>query len=102
MQYLPPARYLRAAADDSNTDPEVYGDSLNDQGDDLRISPTAAACSGCHDSAVAQAHMILPGGAVFDKTQLDITDMVDGNFESCAICHGPGRSFDVEVVHGLK
>jgi hypothetical protein len=69
--------------------------------DDENISPTAAVCSSCHDSAVAQAHMILPGGAVFDKTQGDITNMVEGNFETCSICHGPGRSFDVEVVHGL-
>ncbi|MDH3388960.1 MAG: OmcA/MtrC family decaheme c-type cytochrome [Gammaproteobacteria bacterium] len=89
------------AADATNLDPVVYGDSLNDQADDLRISPTAAACSACHDSAVAQAHMILPGGAVFDKTQGDVTNMVDGNFETCSICHGPGRSFDVEAVHGL-
>jgi OmcA/MtrC family decaheme c-type cytochrome len=70
--------------------------------DDENISPTAAVCSSCHDSAVAQAHMILPGGAVFDKTQDDITTMVEGNFETCSICHGPGRSFDVEVVHGLN
>jgi OmcA/MtrC family decaheme c-type cytochrome len=90
------------AAGDTNADPVVYGDSLNDQSDDLRISPTAAACSGCHDSEVARAHMITPGGAVFDKTQLDITNMVDGNFETCSVCHGPGRSFDVEVVHGLN
>jgi len=89
------------AANDTNSDPIVYGDSLNNQADDLRISPTAAACSGCHDSAVAQAHMISPGGAVFGKTQGEITNMVEGNFETCAICHGPGRSFDVEVVHGL-
>jgi OmcA/MtrC family decaheme c-type cytochrome len=88
--------------DNTNIDPLNYGATLNDQADDLRISPTAAACSSCHDNAVAQAHMIVPGGAVFDKTQGDITDMVDGNYETCSVCHGPGRSADVKVVHGVE
>jgi len=67
--------------------------------DDENISPTAAVCSSCHDSKVAQAHMEVPGGAVFDQTQSVIDGVV---IETCSTCHGPGRSFDVEVVHGLK
>lgn len=31
--------------------------------DDLNISPTAAVCSGCHDSNVATGHMTLMGGS---------------------------------------
>jgi OmcA/MtrC family decaheme c-type cytochrome len=31
--------------------------------DDLNISPTAAVCSGCHDSNVAKGHMTLMGGS---------------------------------------
>jgi OmcA/MtrC family decaheme c-type cytochrome len=88
--------------DDTNLDPAVYAAALIDQDDDLKISPTAAACSACHDSAVAEGHMKVPGGAVFDKTQADITNMVDGNFETCAVCHGPGRDADVEEVHAER
>jgi len=66
--------------------------------DDQNISPTAAVCAACHDSSVARAHMVVPGGAVFDQTQ----GVIDGAvIETCSVCHGPGRSFDVEVVHGL-
>ena len=67
--------------------------------DDENISPTAAVCSSCHDSKVAQAHMIVPGGAVFDQPQGVIDGVV---VETCSVCHGPGSSFDVEVVHGLN
>jgi OmcA/MtrC family decaheme c-type cytochrome len=31
--------------------------------DDLNISPTAAVCSGCHDSNIAKGHMTLMGGS---------------------------------------
>lgn len=68
-----------------------------DQADDQTISPTAAVCSACHDSAIAQAHMETIGGATFNAPQPSI-----GTYESCAICHGPGRSADVKVVHGVQ
>ncbi len=84
------------------TGPGSLADGLADQDDDLNISPTAAVCSACHDSALAQAHMLVPGGAVFDATQQYITDMVAGNFETCAVCHGPGRDADVEEVHAER
>ena len=84
------------------TGPGSLADGLADQSDDLNISPTAAVCSSCHDSAVAQAHMVVPGGALFDATQDDITNMVGGNFETCAVCHGPGRDADVEEVHAER
>jgi len=74
------------------------GLSLTDHSDDENISPTAAVCSACHDSAVAQAHMVVPGGAVFDQTQGVIDSTI---IETCSVCHGPGNSFDVETVHGL-
>jgi OmcA/MtrC family decaheme c-type cytochrome len=84
------------------TGPGSLADGLADQSDDLNISPTAAVCSACHDSALAQAHMLVPGGAVFGETQQYITDMVAGNFETCAVCHGPGRDADVEEVHAER
>ena len=80
------------------TDPLTTDPLWVDHADDENISPTAAVCSACHDSPVAQAHMVVPGGAVFDQTQ----GVIDGLVETCSICHGPGRSFDVEVVHGLE
>jgi len=81
-----------------STDPLTTDPTWVDHADDLNISPTAAVCSACHDSDVAKAHMVVPGGAVFDQTQ----GVIDGGvIETCSVCHGPGRSFDVEVVHGL-
>lgn len=57
-------------------------------------TPIAALCSGCHDDAVAKAHMESAGGAVFD------TDFNTANVaESCNVCHGSGKDADVDKVH---
>jgi OmcA/MtrC family decaheme c-type cytochrome len=71
--------------------------SLADPADDLNISPTAAVCSACHDGTVAQSHMEL-NGALFDSTQA----VIGTNVEACAVCHGPGRDFDVATVHATE
>ena len=60
---------------------------------DLVITPFAAACVACHDSSVAKAHMEANGGAI-NKARSTVTAV-----EQCAVCHGPGRSTDVTVVH---
>ncbi len=70
---------------------------LADRTDDLKISPTAAVCSACHDSVLAEAHMTL-NGALFGATQATI----ESNLESCAICHGPGKIASVEFVHSQQ
>lgn len=62
---------------------------------DIVISPTAAACVACHDSALAEAHMKQNGGSLF-ITRIAATS----NFETCVLCHGPGRTADVDMVHG--
>jgi len=71
--------------------------AADDPSDDLNITPIAAACSACHDNTDARNHMIL-NGAGFDALQSDI-DL--GLYpETCSVCHGTGRTADVEVVHG--
>lgn len=73
--------------------------SRSDPADDLNITPSAAACASCHDGDLARSHME-QNGASFATPQ----SMIDnGSFiETCAICHGPGRSADVSTAHGLR
>jgi len=66
---------------------------------DLKITPTAATCSGCHDSSEVRSHMIRTGGASFATTQDKIGTTVK---ERCASCHGPGQDKDVRKVHELS
>lgn len=63
------------------------------------ISPKAAACTACHDSAPAIEHVIGFGNASFgDRTQAQSLAVQ----ETCADCHAPGRSRGVDIVHGQK
>lgn len=74
----------------SNTDPD----------DNLRLSPTVAVCSSCHDGSVARLHMQDPGsGGSFSATQSALGSSV---IEGCTLCHGEGRVFDVKTVHRVK
>lgn len=66
---------------------------------DLKISPTAATCSGCHDEGEVQRHMVRTGGASFATTQAAIGATVR---ERCATCHGPGKEQDVRKAHELR
>jgi OmcA/MtrC family decaheme c-type cytochrome len=61
---------------------------------DILISPYSAACVSCHDSAAAKAHMETNGGKV-SKARSAFTPLA----ESCATCHGVGKSEGVDVVH---
>jgi len=64
-------------------------------------TPTAASCFGCHTSMQALAHMELNGGQLSVPDGSFWTNRSDLvlNFEACSVCHGPGRSADIEVVH---
>jgi OmcA/MtrC family decaheme c-type cytochrome len=75
-----------------------HGASLTDPADDLNISPTAGACSSCHDDALSQTHMTQVGGAAFAALE----STINTNLETCSICHGPGNIADVKTVHGVK
>jgi OmcA/MtrC family decaheme c-type cytochrome len=66
--------------------------------DDLKISPTAAVCSSCHDKAEVKTHMIRTGRASFSTTQASIGTTVK---ERCANCHGPGKEEDVRRAHEI-
>ena len=70
------------------------GSDLADPSDDVMITRTAAVCSSCHDSSVAQSHMTQNGG---DFEATEASSAVDT--ETCEICHGPGRIADVQSVH---
>lgn len=71
---------------------------IGNQSDDLLTTPTAAVCSACHDGALAKAHMSSIGGAVFEGNAAAMTN----SYETCSICHGPGKTADVNVVHGIE
>ena len=74
--------------------------SASDAADNLRISPTAAVCSSCHDSAVAKAHMQDSfNGGNFSATQATINATVT---ENCTFCHGDGKVLNVKAVHGIQ
>ena len=63
------------------------------------ISPQAATCTACHDSAPAIEHVMGYGNASFgNRSQADSIHVQ----ETCADCHAPGRSRGVDVVHGQK
>jgi OmcA/MtrC family decaheme c-type cytochrome len=74
-----------------------YDTQVADQTNDLFTTPTAAVCSACHDGATAQVHMTTLGGAVFNGTAAQIS----ASYETCSVCHGPGKLADLNVVHGV-
>jgi OmcA/MtrC family decaheme c-type cytochrome len=75
------------------------GRSINvDPFDNLRMTPTAATCSACHDRSEFLNHMVATGGASFSTTQANIGTTVR---EKCANCHGPGKEKDVRKMHEI-
>ncbi|MEO1202486.1 MAG: OmcA/MtrC family decaheme c-type cytochrome [Pseudomonadota bacterium] len=68
--------------------------------DDTVVSPNTAACTGCHATELARVHMEQNGGD-FAATKAADSSLISAGVESCALCHGPGRSSDVREVHDV-
>lgn len=65
---------------------------------DLVITPIAAACTACHDTPLAEAHMGHNGAGVRVERS---TVNAGQTLEACDLCHGTDRLADVEKMHGL-
>jgi OmcA/MtrC family decaheme c-type cytochrome len=68
--------------------------------DDTVISPNSAVCSSCHTSSLARNHMMQNGGD-FDASKDETGALISSGTETCQLCHGPGASADVGVMHGV-
>jgi OmcA/MtrC family decaheme c-type cytochrome len=68
--------------------------------DDIAISPNTSVCSSCHASDLAKNHMIQNGGD-FAAGKDETGAIVSSGNETCQLCHGPGASADVGVLHGV-
>jgi OmcA/MtrC family decaheme c-type cytochrome len=68
--------------------------------DDRVISPNTSVCSACHTSNLAAEHMQQNGGD-FNATKAADGSLISSGYETCELCHGPGRTADVAVMHGV-
>jgi OmcA/MtrC family decaheme c-type cytochrome len=65
----------------------------------LVITPRAATCSSCHDSANSINHMVGVGGSAFGVATQGQSLQTQ---ESCFDCHRPGGPNGVDVVHDQR
>jgi OmcA/MtrC family decaheme c-type cytochrome len=68
--------------------------------DDVAVSPNSSVCSACHTSFLAAEHMKQNGGD-FNATKAADSSLISSGVETCVLCHGPGRTADVGVMHGV-
>jgi OmcA/MtrC family decaheme c-type cytochrome len=83
---------------------------LDDVEDHVKLTPAAGACASCHvdytkvdldtglSSDTVFNHIKAMGGGISVGWSWGFPDMQG---ESCALCHGPGKAYDLRVVHGL-
>jgi OmcA/MtrC family decaheme c-type cytochrome len=67
---------------------------------DIVTTPWAGACVSCHDGSATKAHIAINGGQinVARSAALPAGRALE-DVESCAVCHGPGRTYDAAKVH---
>jgi OmcA/MtrC family decaheme c-type cytochrome len=82
-----------ATPDDRTAVAAARGTVPNDE--DIVWSPAAAACGSCHNGVQSVNHMI-QNGSYIDGPR---SGYLDGNVETCNVCHGTGRSVDAAVAH---
>lgn len=66
---------------------------------DWVMGPASAACSSCHWSDLALAHMDQNGGSTL-SSRAEWEE--DQPMETCELCHGEGRTASVNEFHGLE
>lgn len=64
----------------------------------LVVSPIVAACTGCHDSAIAVDHMQTNGGSFYEPRGVASSKPQQ---EECLLCHGPGRVAAIADRHAF-
>jgi len=69
--------------------------------DDRAVSPNASVCSACHIEALDIEHM-KQNGADFDAGKAADGTLISSEIETCNVCHGPGRTADVKVMHEVE
>jgi OmcA/MtrC family decaheme c-type cytochrome len=69
--------------------------------DDRVVSPNTSVCSACHVSSLAAEHMVQNGGD-FNATKAADSTLISSGVETCELCHGEGRTADVEVMHKVR
>jgi OmcA/MtrC family decaheme c-type cytochrome len=73
------------------------GASITSQTDDTGITPNTSVCSGCHTGSTAALHMTQNGGSF--NAPKPAGGIVTSPFETCGVCHGPGKVADVKLMH---
>jgi OmcA/MtrC family decaheme c-type cytochrome len=66
-------------------------------GTTLVLSPITGACAACHDSTIAINHMRANGGQFYAPRAAVLS--LGASQEQCMICHGPGRTAAIGLVH---
>jgi len=69
--------------------------------DDRVVSPNASVCSACHIDTLDIEHMQQNGGDFNASKAVDGT-LISAEIETCEVCHGPGRTADVKVMHEVE